>query len=478
MTGIRGVGAGCTVVLAIMLLVVAKGTAADAATVPRRSTMGLPGSIPLPLPINPLDPGATVGGLAAGAAQQSATTVLDAVSRWVADGTSSLLGSLAKELDHQTSPDLEAGWFDGHYAEMVAIAILLALPLLFASAITAIARQDAGPLLRAALLQLPVAAIGTTVAIDVINLALAATDRLCAMMTASTAGDTDALFTGLSKTLISGFGGPGFATVLVCILLVVGGFFLTLEMVVRSAAVYVAVLFLPLALTGLLWPATARWGRRLAETLAVLILSKFVVVAIISMAVAAVSAGTRDGLSGLLSGAALLLIAGAAPFTLLRMVPIIEAGMVGHLEGAGRRAVSPPRIVQQQVEYGTVRRLLEDRGGMSSPAEAADTAGSGLTGTQQPERGIDPDGTQAGAGKPVPVGATHAGPAAGNGAGAGPVGASASGAGPVGASASGAGAVGAAAVAGPAAAVAATKAVAHRVEGAAAPDLAGDRHDD
>ena len=67
---------------------------------------------------------------------------------------------------------------------------------------------------------------------------------------------------------------------------------LWLELLIRSAAVYVAVLFLPLAIATLVWPAVSHWCRRLVETLAALILSKFVIVAVLSLAAGALSSGT------------------------------------------------------------------------------------------------------------------------------------------------------------------------------------------
>ena len=66
---------------------------------------------------------------------------------------------------------------------------------------------------------------------------------------------------------------------LVSLLIAVAAFVLWLELLIRAAAVYVAVLFLPLALATLVWPAVSHWCRRLVETLAALILSKFVIVA-------------------------------------------------------------------------------------------------------------------------------------------------------------------------------------------------------
>ena len=61
---------------------------------------------------------------------------------------------------------------------------------------------------------------------------------------------------------------------------------------IRAAAVYVAVLFLPLALASLAWPAIAHWCRRLVDTLVALVLGKFVIVSVLSLAAGALAGGT------------------------------------------------------------------------------------------------------------------------------------------------------------------------------------------
>ncbi len=120
-------------------------------------------------------------------------------------------------------------------------------------------------------------------------------------------------------------------------------FLLWVELLVRAAAVYVAVLFLPLALISLVWPAISHWCRRLVETLAALILSKFVIVAILSLASSALASGTAgpgangSGFSSVLAGGALLLLASFTPFVLLRLIPIVEQGAIHQLEGARHR---------------------------------------------------------------------------------------------------------------------------------------------
>jgi len=368
-------------------------------------------TIPSINPLNPLSPlsplgglGGAAGDLAGAAAKTSADAVLGAVSQWVADGTASLLGSLAAAIDSRTEVNLDVVWFDGQYQRMAGIALLLALPFLLAVAITAIARQDATPLVRALFVYLPVAAIGSGVGVALVDMGLGVTDQLCTLVTADTHKDTDALLSRLADVLTKGGPGmAGFGLVLVCLVVVMGAFLLTLELIVRSAAIYVAVLFLPIAFVGLTWPATARWGRRLAETLAVLIVSKFVIVAVITMAVSAVAAGFAGGdLSGLLAGAALLLLASAAPFTLLKMVPIIEAGMLGHLEGAGRRAVSPPPVVRQLAERQLHERLFPPTA--SAPGPESDRRLEDRTATSTSSRPLAPDGSQAGDDQPVPIG--------------------------------------------------------------------------
>jgi hypothetical protein len=471
MTRRRRLAAGLLVVLIGVPAVTVWAVASSATGAAAAGRSGPPALVAPPAagssPILPGPLGGAASGIAGDLAQASAATVLDAVSHWVADGTAALLAALAGAINHETAPDLEAAWLHGHYAAMVEIAVLLALPLLFATAITAIVRQDAGPLVKAVLIQLPIAAIGTGVAIDVLNLALAATDGLCSIVIPGTRQDTVALFSGLSKPLISSIGTMGFASVLVCIMVLVGAFFLTLEMIVRSAAVYVAILFLPLALTGLVWPATARWGKRLAEMLAVLVLSKFVVVAIVSMAVAAISSGTGDGLSAVLTGGALLLIAAAAPFTLLRMVPIVEAGLIGHLEGAGRRAIAPPGVVRQQVEQQVISRLLQDRGTSPSPGPPSDGPIEDRAATSRSDRPLSADGTQGGSQKPVPAGGDSAlpqGSGSASAVGGGQPAASAANTGGTGGVAGAAGGAAAAAGALGVAAVEAPRAVIHRVE--------------
>ncbi len=176
----------------------------------------------------------------------------------------------------------------------------------------AVYRQNAGQLVRAFFVQLPLALLLGVVAVQIVILCLSATDALCTEV----AGGS-----GLRREDVAGRHDEGFThavadpTMATFVLLLVGllvaaaAFVLWLELLVRAAAVYVAVLFLPLAMATLVWPSVAHWCRRLVETLTALILSKFVIVATLSLAAGAVGSGTAgtgdagSGFASVLAGA-------------------------------------------------------------------------------------------------------------------------------------------------------------------------------
>jgi hypothetical protein len=149
----------------------------------------------------------------------------------------------------------------------------------------------------------------------------------------------------MTKGLVIAVADPTMATfvlLMVGLLVAAAAFVLWLELLVRAAAVYVAVLFLPLVLTALVWPAVSHWCRRLVETLAALILSKFVIVATLSLAASAVGSGASggSGFAAVLAGGALLVLSTFVPFSILRLIPMVEAGAVGHLEGVRQRGTA------------------------------------------------------------------------------------------------------------------------------------------
>ena len=288
--------------------------------------------------------------------------------------------------------DVGASWFRTHYGQMTALAGVVILPMLLASTLQAVVRQNPGQLVRTFLVQLPLALLLAVVAIQIVILSLSATDAMSDAVAGGTNADVNSLLTGVTSGLVAAAADPtiaSFVLLLISLLIAVAAFVLWLELLIRAAAVYVAVLFLPLALATLVWPAVSHWCRRLVETLAALILSKFVIVATLSLAAGAVSSGTAgtgthgSGFSSVLAGGALLVMATFVPFAILRMIPAVEAGAVGHLDGLrerGTAAVTRPARTAASHALHEGLGALGDRRVLAQTAAAAAGGGAAAAG--------------------------------------------------------------------------------------------------
>ena len=333
--------------------------------------------------LNPICQAGSIGGSVASSGFES---VLSGISQWVASGAEWLLNQIGQVLSATTTVDLGASWFQTHYGQMTALAGVVILPMLLASTLQAILRQNPGQLIRTFLLQLPLALLLAVVAVQIVILSLSATDAMSDAVAGGTSADVSSLLNGVTSGLVDSAADPSIASfvlLLVALLIAVGAFVLWLELLIRAAAVYVAVLFLPLALATLVWPAVSHWCRRLVETLAALIISKFVIVATLSLAAGAVSSGTAgtgdhgSGFSSVLAGGALLLMATFVPFAILRMIPAVEAGAVAHLDGLRQRgSAAMTRVPRTAASHA----LHEGLGAMGDSRLLARTAGGGAAG--------------------------------------------------------------------------------------------------
>jgi hypothetical protein len=362
--------------------------------------------------LNPICQAGSIGGSVASAGFES---VLSGISQWVASGAEWLLNQIGDVLSATTTVDLGASWFQDHYGQMTALAGVVILPMLLASTLQAIVRQNPGQLIRTFLVQLPLALLLAVVAVQIVILSLSATDAMSDAVAGGTSADVSSLLNGVTSGLVDSAADPSIASfvlLLVGLLIAVAAFVLWLELLIRAAAVYVAVLFLPLALATLVWPAVSHWCRRLVETLAALILSKFVIVATLSLAAGAVSSGTAgtgdhgSGFSSVLAGGALLLMATFVPFAILRMIPAVEAGAVAHLDGLRERgSAAMTRVPRTAASHA----LHEGLGAMGDSRLLARTAvggaggvGGGATGGGDGGDGGGDEGDAGGSGTGIP----------------------------------------------------------------------------
>jgi len=383
----------------------------------------------------------SVAGAASGAAGSvvgfGVGSVLDAISGWVTSGAVWLLDQIGGVLSASTAIDLGAPWFRAHYATMAALAGVVIVPLLLLGVLQALYRQSASLLLRSVVVNVPLAVLLSAVAVTLVQIGLAVTDSMCAAVSGGAGVDAGhfmgTVVAALTPASTSQPSAPTFVLFLGGIAVVVGAILVWLELLLRSAAVYVAVLFLPLALAGLAWPAISHWSRRLADTLAALVLSKLVIVAVLSLAVGALAGGTGStpsgasasggGFASVLGGAALLLLAGLAPWSLFKLLPFLESGAIGHLEGLSQRArrgVAAPATGLANVALRSAAAGSLASGPVGDiGARAVVSSGPGGTGASGPG-GSGPWGPGRSGGGPPPAPGPGGGQSGGHGGPPGP----------------------------------------------------------
>ncbi len=277
--------------------------------------------------------GGLTGGLTRSVTNAAAGAVLDVVNSSMSGAADWLVGHVMGLIGATATPRFDKAWFVQEAHLMGRVVAVVLLPILMAASIGPVLRQDGRRLFRVWGVGLPVAVLAGAAATQTAGLAVSAVDALCRILAGS---HPDQLGGRFHDAVTSGAWSkaPIFVQMLLSVLIVAGTLLVWLEMMVRSAAVYVATFFMPLVLVGYIWPATAVMAKRAVEILVSLIMSKFVIVASLTLGVAAL---VGSGPDTAITGAGILLLAGFAPFALMRLAPVVEAAAIAHLEGMSRR---------------------------------------------------------------------------------------------------------------------------------------------
>jgi len=337
-------------------------------------------------------PADAIGDVVAAPVKAAGDEVMKGITNWVGNGASWLIGQAGRLIDETTTPRIQSPWFVRQYGTMAALAAVFALPLLLLAVMQALVRQDMGQLVRSAFVHLPLAFGLTAAAVTVVQLLLQLTDAMSAQVASSVGSDAAEFFKDTGKSLgvvLAATGGnpvPLFAVFLGALVAAAGAFCVWLELLVRSAAIYVAVLFLPFTFVAMIWPQTARWCRKLVEVLVAVIAAKFVIVAIMALAAAGLGQSRgEEAFQGVLAGAALMLLAAFSPFVLLKLLPFAEAAIAS--AGGGRGALGRSLPGASVMSPAMAMRMAMDRnnggggGGLrAAPAGAGGASGGGSAG--------------------------------------------------------------------------------------------------
>lgn len=292
----------------------------------------------------PIGPAGSLGqGLTGIASTATTNLALNIVQSWVTGGATFVVHETATVLDETTAPRLNSTWFSTVYWKVAGLAAMLTLPFLFAAAVQALIRSDLTLLLRAALGYLPLAMLAVAIAAPLTMLLLSASDELAAVVS-SAGGHEGVSFLAQAVSPLGAAGGSSGSPFLVFLLglfTVAGALMLWIELLMREAAVYVIVLMLPLAFAALVWPARRIWAIRSLEVLVALILSKFAIVAVLSLGGLALGHSLHTSFAAMLSGLVLLSLGAFTPWALLRLLPLAElaSGAAGALRGQSGTAL-------------------------------------------------------------------------------------------------------------------------------------------
>lgn len=310
---------------------------------------------------------------ACAASQDVVNSMLGAVGSALSGAADWMVTNVVSFIARTTQPGFASSWVSGPATRMETVAALVALPVLMVATVGAVLRQDGRRLARVWGVGLPVAVLAGMAAPALAQTGLLVTEELCRVV----AGPNYELVAHpLAGVLVDKVLArlPVFVTILVSAITMAGALLIWLELSLRMAAIYVTVLFMPVALVTFIWPATAGMAKRAVELLGALILSKFVIVACLVIGLAAMK-GTAAG--GVVAGAGIVLMAAFAPFALLRLAPVVEAAAIAHLEGLSRRPLQAAGAAATTVaaagSHPVAQLLLSSNGGGGGGTSAAET---------------------------------------------------------------------------------------------------------
>lgn len=178
---------------------------------------------------------------------------------------------------------------------MIAVAVLAAVPLFLAGVLDSLLHgEGVGGLFRV-VGRLLLAAFGSVVALGLVQLLLSLVDVACGLVERGSGISMSAALARLGialgvTALARGGTAAAIGALLLAVIAAIAALVLWLELAMRSVLILVATAFLPLGLSGLLWPRTASWLRRIGEILTAIAISKLVIVVVLVLGAAALTA--------------------------------------------------------------------------------------------------------------------------------------------------------------------------------------------
>ena len=281
-------------------------------------------------------PAATIGSAVGGAVSDAASSAWDSVCRSFADAFTSVLQWFGRVFVSMPDPDL--GSIHGVYAISLTLGMIVAMVLLLIQAGSVVWTRSGAPLVQA-LTGLPKAALAAVFTLAVAAQIMAASDSLAQWIVTASGTSMNAFTQRLTTLLaLSAITGPEDAEIPSVLLLIFGllGIVIVLvlwfELVLRNAVFCILVATAPISAAGQIGSSTQEWWRKLVKAGIQLALLKPVIALV--FVIGFDMAGSASGITGLISGMAVLFMAVFAWPAVARFFTFAGAAMGGAM-GAG-----------------------------------------------------------------------------------------------------------------------------------------------
>lgn len=333
-----------------------------------------------------------VGGAVSGAVGSVAETAVSGIAKSFAEAGGFFLGKLGQLLTSTTHVEVGAGWFLQRYALMFGLSAFLTLCLLVLAVLKAVLRGQGLEAIKSGTVYYLGAVLASAFAPAFVYLLLLLSDGLTTAVAMGSGADTSRFLQGTGKVLgglaLSGQGTGGAATVLItAVVAIFCAVILWVELLLRTAIIYVSLLFAAPTFSGLvdrgLWKHARRW---VYFTVSV-IFAKPVVAAVLSLAAAGAAGGSgADGFTSVFVALALLMVSIFCVGLLFRLVPNAGDEMAGALHARRELKAGTPNspvpgpssVLRQSVQTHLVRGGSRAGAARAVPAAAGAAAGPAI----------------------------------------------------------------------------------------------------
>ena len=311
-----------------------------------------------------------IGGVVGGAVAGTAEAALNGLAKAFGEAGGFFLGKLAELLTTTTKVDVSAGWFLQQYALMFGISAILTFALLLLSVLKAVLRGQGWEAVKSGTIYYLLAVLASAFAPALVYLLVQLSDAVTGVLMFGAEDKTQGFLTDTGKTLAT-FSlvspGGGVVTVLIASLLtILCAVVLWVELLLRTAIIYVATLFAAPTFSGLVDRSLWRHARRWVFFVVSVIFAKPVVVGVLGLAAAgAAQGGSADGFSSVFVAIALMIVAIFCVGLLFRVIPNAGDEIAGAL--SARREIrantpnsplpGPGAVLRQGVQSHLVRGM-------------------------------------------------------------------------------------------------------------------------